>query len=74
MAFVMDNVSPEYFRTEAAGVVRPIRGADLERAVKLAYDIRSRNVHVLEDLPPEAWVLGDGADSRTPGYGDHAQP
>jgi hypothetical protein len=66
VAFVMDNVSLEYFRTEATGAVRPIRGADLERAVRLAYDIRSRNVHVLEDLPPEAWVLGDGAETVSP--------
>jgi len=66
VAFVMDNVSPGFFRTEAADAVRPVRGADLEGAVKLAYDIRSRNVHVLEDLPPEAWVLGDGADTVSP--------
>jgi hypothetical protein len=66
VAFVMDNVSPEYFLTEAADTLRPVRGADLERAVKLAYDVRSRNVHVLEDLPPEAWVLGDRADTVSP--------
>lgn len=66
MAFVMANVSPEYFRTEATDAVLPIHGADLERAVKLAYDVRSRNVHVLEDLPPEAWVLGDRADTVSP--------
>jgi hypothetical protein len=66
VAFVMDSVSPDYFRTEAIDTVRAIRGADLEGAVKLAYDIRSRNVHVLEDLPPEAWVLGDRADTVMP--------
>lgn len=66
MAFVMDNVSPEYFRIEANDAVRPVRGPDLERVVKLAYDIRSRNVHVLEDLPPEAWVLGGRADTVSP--------
>lgn len=66
VAFVMDNVSPDYFRAEAADAVRPVRGADLERVVKLAYDIRSLNVHVLEDLPPEAWVLGDRADTVSP--------
>ncbi len=66
VAFVMDNVSPEFFRSEAVGAKRPVRGADLERVVKLAYDIRSRNVHVLEDLPPEAWVLGDRADTVSP--------
>jgi hypothetical protein len=56
VAFVMNNVSPGFFRTEAADAVRPVRGADLERVVKLAYDVRSRNVHVLEDLRPEAWA------------------
>jgi hypothetical protein len=66
VAFVMDNVSPDYFRTDATDAVRPVRGADLEGAVKLAYNIRSRNVHVLEDLPPEAWILGDGADTVSP--------
>jgi hypothetical protein len=66
VAFVMDSVSPDYFRTEAIDTARAIRGADLEGAVKLAYDIRSRNVHVLEDLPPEVWVLGDRADTVMP--------
>jgi hypothetical protein len=66
VAFVMDNVSPEYFRTEATDTELPVRGADLERAVKLAYDVRSRNLHVLEELPPEAWVLGERADTVSP--------
>lgn len=62
-AFVADNVSPEFFRTEAVDAERPIRGADFERAVKLAYDIRSRNVHILKDLPPEVLVIGGRADT-----------
>lgn len=66
VAFVTDNTSPEYFRAEAAEAARPIRGADFERALKLAYDVRSRNVHVLKDLPPEAWVLGERADTVSP--------
>jgi hypothetical protein len=66
VAFVMDNVSPAYFRADATEAVRPVRGTDLESAVKLAYDVRSRNVHVLADLPPEAWVLGDRADTVSP--------
>jgi len=66
VTFVRDSVSPGYFRTQAADAVRPIRGADLDRAVKLAYDVRSRNVHVLEDLPPEAWVIADRADTVSP--------
>jgi hypothetical protein len=66
VAFVLDNVLPEYFRTEAVSAVRPVRGADVQRAVKVAYDVRSRNAHVLEDLPPEAWILGDRADTVDP--------
>jgi hypothetical protein len=65
-ALVLGHVSPGYFRAEAAGATRPVRGADLERVVKLAYRIRSRNVHVLEELPQEAWILGDRADTVTP--------
>lgn len=66
VAFVTGHVAPEYFRGEATDALRPMRGADVERALKLAYDIRSRNVHVLEDLPPEAWMLGDRADTVSP--------
>lgn len=63
VAFVNENLSPSYYRSDAIGAVRPMSGADLERALKLAYQVRSRNVHVLEELPPEAWALGDGADT-----------
>lgn len=66
VAFVMSNISPDYFRTEATGAPLPVRGADLERAVKLAYDVRSGNVHSLEELPPEAWVLGESAETVSP--------
>ena len=34
--------------------------------MSLAYDIRSRNVHALTDLPPEAWVFTGGADTESP--------
>jgi len=66
VAFVTDHLSPSFFRAEAAGVVRPIRGADLDRALKTAYGIRSRNVHALEALPPEAWLLGEPSDTAFP--------
>lgn len=66
VAFCLNHVAPAYFREEAANAVRPLAGAELERALKTAYDIRSRSVHVLEDLPPEAWALGDGADTASP--------
>ena len=57
VAFVNENLSPSYYRAEAVGSVRPMRGAELERALKLAYQIRSRNVHVLADLPRRPGLL-----------------
>lgn len=66
VALVVDSVTPAFFREEATGALRPIRGADFERAVKRAYDVRSSSVHTLEDLPREAWVLGDRADTVSP--------
>jgi hypothetical protein len=64
--FVLANVSPSFYREDAFNAIRPIRGADLRRAVRLAYDIRSQNVHALTDLPPEAWVFTGGADTESP--------
>jgi hypothetical protein len=64
--FVLANVSPAFFRGEAVDAICPIRGADLRRAVRLAYDVRSNNLHSLTDLPPEAWVFGDRADTVSP--------
>ncbi len=57
------RVSDAYFRSEAVGAVRPPRSADLERMLSIAYDIRSRRSHVLEDLGDEAWVFTDGAET-----------
>jgi hypothetical protein len=65
--FVLNHVSSAVFRREAIDALRPIRRPDLERAVKLAYNIRSRNVHTLWDMPSEAWVLNDRADTVSPG-------
>lgn len=57
------RVSNSYFRSEAVGAARPPRSADLERMLSIAYDIRSRKSHVLEDLGDEAWVFTDGAET-----------
>jgi hypothetical protein len=65
--FVMNRVSFDYYRAGAIDAIRPVRGTDLERAVRLAYDIRSRNVHTLWDLPAEAWAVNDRADTVMPG-------
>ncbi|MBJ7520175.1 MAG: hypothetical protein JHC84_10805 [Solirubrobacteraceae bacterium] len=61
--FAVSGVSADYFRDEADGALRPPRGADFERALKLAYDIRSRSVHALRELPAEAWAIGDRAET-----------
>ncbi|HEV2974230.1 MAG TPA: hypothetical protein VGX69_04450 [Solirubrobacteraceae bacterium] len=47
VAFVNEHLTPAYYRSQALGALLPMRGADLERALKLAYQVRSRNVHVL---------------------------
>jgi len=50
--FTLDHVSESFFRSEAVEAIRPIRGPDLEPALKEAYRVRSRSVHSLFDLPP----------------------
>jgi hypothetical protein len=59
----LERVSPAYYRSEAVGTVRPPQSADLERMLRVAYDIRSKRGHVLEDLGNEAWVFTDGAET-----------
>lgn len=59
----MARISPAYYRSEAIGVMRAPQSADLERMLGLAYDIRSRRGHILEDLGEEAWVSTDGAET-----------
>lgn len=66
LAFVLGSVSPSYYREEASAAIRPLSAFDLERALKRAYDIRSKNVHGLEGLPPEAWIYTNGAESVNP--------
>lgn len=61
--FAISGVSPRYFRAEAEAALRPPRRADLDRMLKLAYDIRSRSVHTLRELPAEVWVIGDRAET-----------
>ena len=51
------RLGEEYFRAEASGTKMPLRGPDLELALKLAYKTRSRKSHVLRDLPPEVFLF-----------------
>ena len=55
-------ISPDYYRAEAIEALRPPRAADVERMLKIAYDIRSRRTHILDDLGREAWGFSDGAE------------
>ncbi|WP_230118308.1 hypothetical protein [Arthrobacter sp. Bi83] len=66
VTFVLDHISPSYYRTEAVDALRPIPAVNMERALKRAYGIRSRNVHDLEELAPEAWTYTNQADSVDP--------
>ncbi|MDQ0867406.1 hypothetical protein [Arthrobacter globiformis] len=63
IASTLAKVSPDFYRTEAKGTIRPPRSAELERMLSIAYDIRSRRSHVLENLSHEAWVHTDGAET-----------
>jgi hypothetical protein len=63
VASTLARVSPRYYREEAVNTMRPPRAVELERMLSIAYDIRSRRSHVLQDLGSEAWVLADGAET-----------
>ncbi len=63
VASTLARISPAYYRAEAGNAVRPPRAADLERMLGIAYDIRSRRSHVLQDLGAEAWIFADGAET-----------
>ncbi|GJO27410.1 hypothetical protein NJB1507_33310 [Mycobacterium marinum] len=63
VASTLARVSRAYYREEAVNNLRPPRAAELERMLSIAYDIRSRRSHVLQDLGDEAWVFTDGAET-----------
>ncbi|HEX3804880.1 MAG TPA: hypothetical protein VHV75_18790, partial [Solirubrobacteraceae bacterium] len=65
--FVLGHVAPTFFRDEAMSAAGPIGAIELGRAVRTAYDIRSRNVHALWDLPAEAWLLGRSSETVSVG-------
>ncbi|WP_311215118.1 MULTISPECIES: hypothetical protein [unclassified Arthrobacter] len=66
VAFVVDHISPSYYRDEAVDALRPMPAFSMEKALKRAYGIRSRNVHGLVELAPEAWTHTGQADSVDP--------
>jgi hypothetical protein len=62
-AFVQNNIQPSFYRTEAVGAEFPIRSVDLPKALDFAYQLRSKNVHVLHTLAPELWAVVDRAET-----------
>lgn len=61
--FVHGHVRLTFFREEASSAAGPVGAIELKRAVRSAYDIRSRNVHALWNLPDEAWLLGRSSET-----------
>ncbi|MCV7254643.1 hypothetical protein H7J86_20990 [Mycobacterium hackensackense] len=64
--FVLSHLTPYYFREGAVEAIRPMSAFDLRKALGRAYNIRSSNVHELQNLRPETWAFGDGAESVDP--------
>lgn len=62
-SFVLDHVTPAYYRSEAAEAIGAIRAHDLPHALAIAYRFRSRNVHQLELLARELWLVADRSDT-----------
>lgn len=62
-SFTLDHVGPSFYRAEAVGASEPIRASDLLATLSLAYGFRSKNVHTLEVLPPERWMMAGRADT-----------
>ncbi|MGV2822341.1 hypothetical protein ABZX73_15845, partial [Brevibacterium casei] len=53
------RITPDYYRQSAVGTIRPPRSPDLERMLAIAYDIRSRRSHVLQNLGTGVWLSAD---------------
>lgn len=60
--FVLDHLTPAFFRGEASDARDPIRAVDLPKALDFAYVVRSKTMHELHDLAPELREL--------PGHGE----
>lgn len=63
ISFVLGHVRPSFYRHETSEAIRPPRAVDLPKGLDLAYQMRSKDVHVLEKVVPELWVVADRAES-----------
>ena len=62
-AFTLDHVEASFYRSEVVDALRPISANALPHALVFAYQARSRQVHVLEQLVPEIWAIADRSDT-----------
>lgn len=49
--FALSHLEPSFFREEASEQERPIGRSDVPGALNQAYDLRSRHIHELKELP-----------------------
>lgn len=49
--FALGHIQSSYFREEAAGLINPIGRTDLHGALRQAYNLRSKHIHNLKELP-----------------------
>ena len=49
--FALGQLQASYFREEAVGQINPIGRADLRGALRQAYNLRSKHIHNLKELP-----------------------
>ena len=64
--YVLGNLQSSYFRDEARGVTNPMGHSDLDSALRQAYDLRSKYVHRLGQLPDMLTIPGLGETASLP--------
>lgn len=63
--FAIANVAPSFFREEALGSPRPAQRAELAPALDEAYQLRSKYIHTLRELPREMQIAVPTWDTTT---------
>ena len=53
--FVNDHIDSSYYRKDAAGALRPMGRLDVPNALKNVYNVRSKYVHELTEIPRVLW-------------------
>lgn len=63
ISFTRGHVQASFYREEAKNAITPIRATDLPKALDFAYQLRSKNVHALQTLAPELYLVVDHAET-----------